>query len=181
MNAYVDTREISALTESFAQKVERLLMACEARGVVMKPYFTVRGPATQAKLWCQSRSAAEIGRAAEEMRRGGAVWLPSLLKPEFGSRGARVTNALPGASWHQWGEAVDCYVVGPKGEAVWSSENAGYRIYAEEALRLGLEAGFAWKRLRDAVHVQERAAGSPLLSGMSWAEVDAEMVLRFRR
>jgi peptidoglycan LD-endopeptidase CwlK len=181
MNAYVDTRETSALTELFAQKVDRLLLACEARGVMMKPYFTVRGPATQAKLWCQSRTGAEIARAAEEMRRGGAVWLPSLLKPEFGSRGARVTNALPGASWHQWGEAVDCYVVGPKGEAVWSGEDAGYRVYAEEASRLGLEAGFSWKRLKDAVHVQERAAGSPLSAGMSWAEVEAEMVLRFRR
>jgi len=180
MNAYVDTRDLSALTESFAPIVEALLEACEARGAKMMPFFTMRGPAIQAKLWCQSRTPQEILRQADLMRKAGAPWLASLMRPEFSSRGAHVTHALPGLSWHQWGEAVDCFVVGAKGEAIWNAGNKGYKVYAEEAAKLGLEAGLYWKRLKDAVHVQQKQAGSPLSAGKRWPDIDTEMILRYR-
>jgi hypothetical protein len=39
------------------------------------------------------------------------------------SDGPWATNALPGQSWHQYGEAVDCFLVDAQGHAVWESRN----------------------------------------------------------
>lgn len=93
-----------------------------------------------------------------------------------------MTNAPPGYSWHQWGEAVDSFwVVG--GTAEWSSAKKiegvnGYQVYAEEASNLGLDAGGLWKSLKDWPHVQLRPAGSPA-KALSLAEINGEMKKRF--
>lgn len=93
-----------------------------------------------------------------------------------------MTNALPGASWHQWSEAVDCFWL-IDGKASWSTRISvggvnGYRVYAEEASALGLDAGGHWTRLRDWPHAQLRRESSPL-GTMTWAEVDLQMRARF--
>jgi len=77
------------------------------------------------------------------------------------------TKALPGNSWHQWGEAVDCDPVHNRG------------IYGEEARRLGLTCGDRWAGLHDPRHVQLRPESSPRANGMTWPIIDAEMQKRF--
>jgi hypothetical protein len=74
---------------------------------------------------------------------------------------------------------MDCFVVGEKEEAVWNGKHPHYGIYAEEAKRLGLEAGALWSKLPDAVHVQWRKESSPLRAGYQWQEIDQEMQKRF--
>jgi hypothetical protein len=179
MNAHSDSRNLAALEPDFRAAVEKLLAACDQRGAILKPFFTVRGPGVQAKLWCQSRTAAQISAQKSALTQAGAGWLAGLLDVRWAGTGPQVTNALPGLSWHQWGEAIDCYVEGERKEAIWNVRHAGYRIYAEEAKRLGLEAGALWTRFPDAVHVQWRAEGSPLRTGMSWAQIDAAMRKKF--
>lgn len=96
--------------------------------------------------------------------------------------GDHVTDAAPGLSWHQWGEALDCFWV-VDGKAEWSTTKKvngvnGFRVYAETAKGLGLDAGGFWGKLKDWPHIQLRAAGSPL-AVMSLADVDREMRSRF--
>ena len=67
---------------------------------------------------------------------------------------------MPGFSWHQWGEAVDAVWV-IDGKAQWSTSKLaegvnGYRVYAEEAKKLGLTAGGLWTSIKDWPHVQLR-------------------------
>jgi peptidoglycan LD-endopeptidase CwlK len=93
-----------------------------------------------------------------------------------------VTNALPGLSWHQWGEALDCFWV-VDGAAEWSTRRLvnglnGYHVYADEAKRLELTAGGFFRSLKDWPHVQLDKAGSPL-GRFSILEIDAEMKSRF--
>ncbi len=145
----------------------------------MQPFFTIRSPFIQAQLWCQSRSAPTIAAEASKLRAAGAPWLASLLQAPP-KAGPLLTNALPGQSWHQWGEAVDCYVTGSQNEAIWDAKHPGYRVYAEEAVKLGLDAGANWKTMKDTVHVQLRQQASPSSAGMSWAEIEAAMIKRFR-
>lgn len=179
MKADISSRDLSLLVPDFQEKVRLLLANCQEKGFILKPFFTVRGPAVQAKLWCQSRKRPQIERQVKALQYAGLTYLPSLFKLEWAGTGPKVTNALPGLSWHQWGEAIDCFVEGPEGQALWNARHPGYKLYAEEAQALGLEAGGLWKRFPDAVHVQLRPASSPLQAGLTWKDIDREMRDRF--
>ncbi|MGP4665582.1 M15 family metallopeptidase [Agrobacterium pusense] len=174
---------IDALNDDFRDKVANLIKTMRALGIVMRPYTAVRTVEEQAILWRQSRSAEEVQTAIERLRDGGAPFLAEALQSVGPRHGKHVTNALPGLSWHQWGEAVDCFWA-VNGVAEWSASRIidgvnGYQVYAEMAKQAGLTAGGFWRSLKDWPHVQLRAAGSPVLSGYNLAEIDAEMQKRF--
>lgn len=155
----------------------RLLARCEKRGHILRPFFTVRDVYEQAKLWRQSRPWPQIEAAINDLTREGTVWLAGVLESVGPQSGKWATNALPGQSWHQHGKAVDCFVLNQEtNTAIWDSKHEGYRLYAKEAVTLGLDAGYYWQR-RDAVHVQ-KAAGR-VMDRYSWAELDKLMQERF--
>lgn len=174
--------DLTLLVPEFRTRTELLLANCASRGVVMRPYFGLRDPFTQAKLWRQSRSIEEIRAKILDFRAKNAFFLADCLESVGPQQGERVTNAPPGLSWHQWGEAVDCFwLVDDKAE--WSDRRLvngmnGYRVYAEKALRIGVEAGGLWSRLKDWPHVQLGAASSPLKI-ISLKEIDRIMQERF--
>lgn len=174
--------DLSLLVPGFSKSVETLLGKCRARGVEMRPYFTVRSPFEQAKLWRQSRATEEIVAKLAELKKAGAHFLLHCLDSVGPQAGRHVTNAPPGYSWHQWGEAVDCFWA-VAGRAEWSTQKKikgrnGYRVYADEAKKLHLAAGGLWSSLKDWPHVQLRAASSPG-ELMTVVEIDAAMRERF--
>jgi peptidoglycan LD-endopeptidase CwlK len=174
--------DLSALLPAFRIRVEDLVSACRRRGVEMRPYMALRDPFEQARLWRQSRAREEIEVKIAELRSGGAPFLAHCIETAGDRNGPKVTHAIPGLSWHQWGEAIDSFwFVG--GQAEWSTTKQlgalnGYQVYAEEASKLGLDAGGLWRRFKDWPHVQLRPSPSPLGS-MTLAEIDAEMSRRF--
>ena len=176
------TRDLSALVDEFRPKVIALLQRCSARGTPMRPYSTLRSPFEQARLWRQSRSKEEIEARIVELRNRSAPFLADCIERVGSQLGDPVTNAIPGLSWHQWGEAVDCFwLVG--GAAEWSTTKKinglnGYQVYAEEAQSAGLTAGGLWSSFKDWPHVQLRSASSPL-KVMSLTAIDMEMKQRF--
>lgn len=146
------SRELIDLDPAFAATVKTLLQACADNGVHLTPFYTLRTPAEQARLWRQSRTTVQINKAQGWLRAKDAEDLADVLGSVGPQFGRWATNALPGFSWHQHGLAIDCFVQ-EEGRAVWSAKNKGYMIYAEEARDLGLHAGFFWSKV-DAVHVQ---------------------------
>ncbi len=153
------------LVLDFRARVQNLLNACRARGVDMRPYTTLRDPFEQARLWRQSRTREQINRKIAQLREVGADFLAHCLESVGPQNGRHVTDAAPGLSWHQWGEAVDCFWV-VEGQAEWSPERKvnglnGYHVYAEEARKLGLTAGGHWPNFKDWPHLQLRAANNP--------------------
>ena len=169
------SRDLAALEPEFRQRVERTLARCVARGIVMRPFFTLRSPVEQARLWRQSRSTEEIGHAIRLLEGEGARWLAEALRSVGPQWGREVTNALPGESWHNFGLAVDCFLL-ERERAVWDARAHGYAIYANAAESEGLVAGMKWTR-PDTVHVQF-LAGSPS-QAMTWREIEAAMKSRF--
>lgn len=170
------------LITEFRQKAEELLAKCAQRGVEMRPYCTLRSPFDQAKLWRQSRTWEEVQAKIQELKDAGADFLAFCFESVGPQNGRHVTNAPPGFSWHQWGEAVDCFWV-VEGGAEWSTRKEidgvnGYKVYAEEAVNLGLEAGGYWSRLKDWTHVQLRSDSNP---GRVYTlmEINDEMKQRF--
>ena len=176
--------DTTALTPEFNIKLTELLVACQGQGVEMRPYFGIRTPFEQAKLWRQSRTREEVNQKIAELKDKGAPFLAHCLESVGPQNGPHVTNALPGLSWHQWGEAVDCFWV-VAGQAEWSTAkqvNArnGYRVYADQAVQLGLDAGGLWRSLKDWPHVQLRKAGSPAKL-YSLVDIDKAMQEKFER
>lgn len=172
-----DERSLDLLVPGFKPKVEGLLGALMREGFHLRPFFTLRDPWTQARLWRQSRGIQEVNRAAEMLARERAYFLRQALVEVGPQHGRWATNALPGQSWHQWGEAVDCFVL-EGSRAKWSRSHPGYKRYAELAEGMGLTAGYFWPGSKqDAVHVQVRT--SSVRSLYTWAKIDEEMRNRF--
>lgn len=172
------------LVDGFQQLVIQLIVNCKKRGIDMQPYFTLRDPYTQAKLWRQSRTSFEVQKKIDELKSKNAHFLAHCIESVGKQYGPHVTNAIPGLSWHQWGEAVDSvWIVNKKAE--WSTQKTinglnGYMVYADEAKKLGLEAGFYWPKFKDSPHVQYRKAASPLVQ-LSIIQIDHEMEKRFSK
>jgi peptidoglycan LD-endopeptidase CwlK len=173
---------LDTLTAEFREKVILLIENCKSRGITMHPYFTLRDPFSQAKLWRQSRTSYEILQKIKDLKAQNALFLAYCIESVGKQYGGHVTNAIPGLSWHQWGEAVDSvWIVNNK--SVWSTTQTvnglnGYMVYADEAKKLGLDAGFNWKNFKDSPHVQFRKAASPLFE-FSIEQIDSEMKKRF--
>jgi hypothetical protein len=143
----------------------------------MVPYCTVRHPAEQAKLWRQSRSLKEINTTIERLKENKAPFIAGIIQG-VGAQPMKkwATSALPGQSWHQYGEAVDCYALNKDGSINWDGSSRFYRIYANHATELGLDAGYCWPK-KDSVHVQFRR--DPVLAVYNWKEIDKLMREKF--
>lgn len=173
---------LEKLQADLKEKVKHLIEHCRNRGIEMRPYNGLRDPFVQARLWRQSRSIEEITKAIALLESKKAPFLANCLKLVGAQYGDHVTDAMPGFSWHQWGEAVDCFWI-VAGKAEWSTKKLvnglnGYKVYAEEAKALNLTAGGLWTNFKDWPHIQLRKADSAL-SIMSYQEIDDEMKAKF--
>ena len=132
----------------------------------MKPYFGIRTPIEQGGLWRQSRTTGEVQQQMQKLKDQGADFLAWCIEAAGPKSGPHVTNALPGMSWHQWGEAADSVWI-VSGKENWSTDQLvngknGYVVYAEQAKAIGLDAGGFWRSFKDWPHVQLRKTSSPL-------------------
>ena len=165
------SRNLHDLTSPFRELAERLLQTLndDENGYEVRPFYTTRSCVEQAKLWRQSRSTETINDAIDMLIRKDAPWLSVKLEGVGPQYGPRITNALPGQSWHNYGMAMDCFVLDAE-VAIWEEEHPGYKKYASEALHLQLTPGISFY---DPVHVQ-------LLSYepsdvMDWEQIDKAM------
>lgn len=178
----MSSRNVDDLVPEFSQKAKSLITNCKNRGYGMRPFATLRSPFEQAKLWRQSRSREEIQDRINEYKHKGATFLAYCLESVGPQEGRRVTSVGPGFSWHQWGEAMDCFWLVDR-KAEWSTRKKinglnGYHVYAEEAVALGLTAGGNWSSFKDWPHIQLRAASNPGRV-LTIEEIDREMEARF--
>lgn len=175
-NKFLVSKDLDVLDADFKAKVKIVLARCEQRGYIFRPYATLRSPWEQAKLWRQSRPTEEIQRAIKKLQVNGAKYLAFVLQSVGPQYGRWATNALPGQSWHNWGLAVDCFLLSADGRAIWSSSHPGYAVYSEEASRQGLTCGREWVH-KDAVHIQ--AVSYSVKSKYTWAAIDKKMLELF--
>src|SRR5262245_65712999 len=120
------------------------------------------------------RTVSKVDAAVKRMERAGAPWLASVLKSYRNiPRGSQwLTNALPGAGWHQWGLAADCYCY-RNGKMVEDGSDPVYKFYAEEAVKLGLTAGYYFRN-QDSGHVQGPSADGAT-DVYTWSYIDSVM------
>lgn len=154
---------LPGLVPDFYNKLNDTIEDCAQVGVIMKPYFGVRDPITQAKLWRQSRSVVEISTMVARLRGQGCNFLADCIVNAGPTTGPWATNAIPGLSWHQYGEAEDCMWM-VDGTTCWSTEQGGahngYLVYMALAEQNGLTA-IGRTMHKDFGHVQLRPQGAP--------------------
>lgn len=136
------SHSIEALVPEFREKVVAVLAKCAEKGVIMEPFCSLRSPQDQAKMWRQSRSISEIVMQIEDFKSKGALFLADCLEMVGPQYGEPTTDRLPGFSWHQWGEAVDCHWT-VDGKVIWSLDKKikgvnGYELYGQIAKEMGL-------------------------------------------
>ena len=159
------------LDVSFSKDAQALLMACAQKGVKMIPYMGLRTLDQQNRLYRQSRSSQAVLDKASELKREGAPYLSQrLLDVGIQSHKPRVTNAVGGLSWHNWGLAMDCYWMDGDDKINWDGTAEGYQIYGEMAGKMGLKWGGDFSSLKDCGHVQ--APPDEPLDIMSYADID---------
>lgn len=168
------------LTEPFMSRLAELLLECRKQGYDFRISQGLRTPRTQARYYCQwkGRLPDKIDERVAFLRGAGAPWLADLLASyrDIPRMARWQTNALPGAGWHQWGEAADCYCH-RNGTLVQNGSDPCYEFYAEAAEKIGLTAGLRFSQ-PDPGHVQLRKAGGAT-SVYSWEYIDGVMQERF--
>lgn len=68
--------------------------------------------------------------------------------------GKVVSNAKPGQSAHNFGYAIDLWPLNSKGDFDWGAGDALFKQMADIAQGMGLTAGYYFKSIHDAPHVE---------------------------
>lgn len=154
------SRSLSDLTPETHEKCEQVIAGCKARGVDLLVYCTFRSLTDQAELFRHGRTSWEI-RDALQNRRPDERLVKDLINAES-IPGARVTNALPGYSFHQYGEAFDAAPM-KNGKILWMQSSLEWQIYGDEVRKAGLFWAGDWKGIFvEFPHSQLRAESNPL-------------------
>lgn len=166
------SRSLLDLSDEFRELAEIVLSKCLQGGIELVPFFTLRNPWEQAKLWRQSRTKQEILKKIDEFHKNGADFLAEIIisvGPQFGRW---ATDYPPGFSWHQWGEAIDCFIK-INGQAEWNGNHPYYAKYNLEAKSIGLHSISS----NDVYHIQLDECSVIKLKSLS--EINQAMKHRF--
>lgn len=166
------SRELTVLHPAMRPLVDRWLSACPVEVLI---YCTVREPWEQAALYAVGRTADQIASGVARLEALGLESHAALLRKQEPKAGRRVTNAMPGFSFHHghWvaseygGLALD-FVPTLGGKPRWS-DAAAYEKAGAAAEAVGLTWSGRWVQFRETAHVQYDDGGKikmlPLVQG----------------
>ena len=149
------SRNLNDLQSHVAEAARAHLEACANAGIDLLIYCTLRDAEEQAQLFRKGRTEEQITRKRDQLA-GNFPQLAGLLDPPTPVNEAKVTNAGPGESYHQYGVAYDCVpLVG--GKPVWKTtgdERLLWQQVGQLGKGVGLEWAGDWRRFREFPHFQ---------------------------
>lgn len=141
----INSRSLDDLHPAARRRAAAFIEAARRAGIDLLVTSTYRDHASQAALYAQGRTAP----------------------------GAKVTNAKPGQSWHNWRCALDVVPV-VAGKAQWGTTGDGAKLWArvgELGEAAGLEWAGRWKSFRELAHFQ-------FTGGLTLADLQAGKTIR---
>ena len=158
------SRNLDDLIPEVAEKARRVKEICmEKAGFELLIYCTLRPLEEQARLYRQSRSFGQIKAKMDNFRDRGFSFLADIIDNVGPCSGAHVTNAGPGESWHNYGEAWDAVPL-ICGKAAWSYQDAKeeWDAYGEAVREVGMSWAGDWTSFREFPHAQLQQGSNPL-------------------
>lgn len=149
---------LDGLLPEFRTKIESLMDSLNSSEFTFRISFALRTPIDQAKLWRQGRSKTLINARIGDLEAQDCDYLAQCLKDAGPQNGPIVTNALPGLSWHQYGQAADVLAYDTSGRLITSGDDDAYKKLEEAARLEGLTTGRSWG---DAGHIQASQLSKP--------------------
>jgi len=143
------------------QKATDVLAYCKNIEFPIVIYSTRRTLQEQSKLYRQGRTGSQIRYKITRLNNLGFGFLAEILDsvgPQMEKY--RVTNAGPGESLHNYGEAFDAVPL-INGKAVWNNDEL-WEKYGQVIVKHELVWGGNWTSFVDKPHAQYRPGGNPL-------------------
>lgn len=158
------SRDLNDLIPAAKTKAEQVVQACaQATGFELLIYCTLRTLEEQARLYRQSRSRQEIDGKIAKFNQRGFAFLANILESVGPCYGPHVTNAAPGESWHNYGEAWDAVpLIGGKPAWNYLQAQAYWDAYGEAVRQVGMFWAGDWTGFREYPHAQMRVGSNPL-------------------
>ncbi len=168
-------RDLNLLIPQMREKWQLMDAQLLREGFPFRVYMTRRTPWEQARFYRQDKTTERIEEKMRNLERAGAPLMAHVLNVVGPQYGRRVTNALPGDSWHQHSQAWDaCHLLDLDDDGIldynWDTSHAAWARYHELALHHGLSPGPKW----DKVHLQFQPVSAPHRM-MPWQEIDMNM------
>lgn len=173
--------DFTLLKPVFSAMAQQVLDMCARQGLKVKPVCGLRTALEQARDWRKGRTAAQINSECETLTSQTADYLALCIKNAGPQNGNIVTHAIPGTSYHQFGEALDVIILDSEGQMIESGSAPEYRKLQEIVKEVGLfpvSGDFDKDWTFDAGHIQFRPQGSPT-QNMTIQQIDTEMKSRF--
>ncbi|MEK3995622.1 M15 family metallopeptidase [Psychrobacillus sp. FSL K6-2365] len=127
---------IGAVHPSLKEYTIELIKRCYKEGILVQISSGFRSNEDQAYIYGQGRPSY--------------IWKGKV----YGSKGSIVSNAPPGTSIHNYGLAIDYFLVSEDGnKSLWTVNDKWKRV-AAIAKSMGFEWGGDWKSLKDYPHLQ---------------------------
>jgi peptidoglycan L-alanyl-D-glutamate endopeptidase CwlK len=157
------SRKLEDLVPDARKKAKKVLAVCDEVGIDLLIYCTLRPLEEQARLFRQSRSWAEIKDKILTLRGRGLGFLADIIEAVGPCYGDHVTNAAPGESYHNYGQAWDAVPL-IAGKPAWNYLRAKpyWDAYGECVRQVGMIWAGDWVSFREYPHAQLRAGGNPL-------------------
>jgi peptidoglycan L-alanyl-D-glutamate endopeptidase CwlK len=159
---------IETLLPGVREKAEKHLEACRLEGIILRVVSALRTFSEQEAVYAQGRTAPgpPCHHAGERNPR-------KVGECQAHPFGLKVSNAVPGKSWHNYGRAYDVAIVTFPGDEtpkdVWDGP---WDRVGELGESVGLEWGGRWPlKKRDRPHFQDRN-GMTLAQALEQAKTD---------
>lgn len=154
--------DFTLLDPEFRKLAQQLVENANNEGLDCIPNCGYRSLEIQAKIWRSSRSTSQVNAQIGSLRANACDYLADILqnvRPQL--KGPWGTNAIPGLSWHNWGQAMDCLLF-KDCQMIEKGDDPAYKTYGAMAKQLGLRWGGDFST-PDAGHVQLNQKEVPTL------------------
>ena len=164
--------DLETLEPEFRERLLSVIETCAADRFRLIPEVGAIDPFLQARLWRQSRSDAEIDEAIADLKAQNCIYLAEVLEETEGKLGPKVTDSLPGLSWHNWREAVKVGIYDNCGRELMNHDEKAISVLRKAIKKHKLNSGENWGK--SLFYIQKSTFENPK-NLMSMLEIDKTM------
>lgn len=157
------TYNLSVLTPDVQEKAHQVIDICAEQNIEVIIFSSLRTIKEQAIFYRQSRTIEEILKKVKDLYNRDYAFLSYILEEVGPQKGPLVTNAAPGETWHNFGEAWDAHLkIDDKAILDYKKDKKIWNIYGNAIREVGMQWGGDQAEIKDYSHAHLRKEANPL-------------------